>query len=830
MNADDRRPPVTLADAHALDRFVTQRGTEPIDAVYTEVRPRQLRDSLRVFSKHRSLAVAVFLGVLALTILVTWLTQRQYNAGVRLQVARSSPIQLQLKDNVLNLDETERILNGASSFVSTQVQALKSRDLAERVIHLYGLDTNPAFLEPARGPYDLTAVAAKLPDALRPRNFEPAPPADAHTDTAPEPLSESRLLDRYLGYLDVQDVRGTDLIDVRFTTPNAALSAVLAAAHVGAFLEANQEIQLATDSQAVSFLAQQLEQSRGHLAQTETALSQFSSQHPNVAVNQEHELIGKQIGELSTLLTTAEGERVAAQTRYEFLKQRKNQPLDHLFKDSEAIQKLRLALLDIEGQIAALKQRLGPNHSQMTELRRQEAEIRLQLRQEVDSEVAAARAQYNTARMHEDELRRKLTKLEASAIELRNLGGQYELLKGDVESARTLHVSLLRQQADTAVHSELDASKVRIVERPEVPRKPSQPRLIVNLIVGLLVGVLVAVLAVFVRESLDSSVKSSDDLEGLLQLPTLALVPDFAPARPVAARLIDTLRHGEGVAGALATLRQDDRIAGVLATLRQGDVAGVLAALRRGHPVRTNGRVPPGGERRDLVVVQEPASPVAETFRMLRTALLFSSPAAPPQVILVTSAAAGEGKTVTALNLASTLADAGRRVLLIDVDLRHPGCHEVLGARLSPGLSSYLAGGVDLDEVVREVASPRIAFLSAGPPPAHPAELIGSDRMREALALVREHFDFVILDSPPVLPVTDAVLLARLADAVVLVMNGRKSPREFVRRARDQLLHVGGNVIGVVVNNAGHEWGSDYLYQYQRYRRPPMGAAEAPTA
>ena len=279
--------------------------------------------------------------------------------------------------------------------------------------------------------------------------------------------------------------------------------------------------------------------------------------------------------------------------------------------------------------------------------------------------------------------------------------------------------------------------------------------------------------------------KSSEEAEGLLQLPTLAIIPSFGLPRPFGARLRDGLRQGDSVSGLLTTLRRGD--------------------ARNG-----NGAAAPDRPTRDLVVVQKPWSPVAETFRMLRTALLFSSNGAPPpQVILVTSASSGEGKTVTSLNLASTLAATGRRVLLIDVDLRHPRCHDVLGAPLRPGLSSYLAGAADLEQIVREIATPLIAFVAAGPPPANPAELVGSERLSDALALLRKHFDVIVLDSPPVLPVTDAVLLAHLADAVVLVMNGHKTPREVVRRARDQLLQVGANVVGVVVNNAGPDWDSD---------------------
>ncbi len=778
-----------------VDAPSTMRASEPIEAIYSEVPPRQLRDYLRVFFKHRWLAAACFFAIALLAALVTWQTPKEYSASVRLQVARSSPIQLQLKENVLNLDETERILNGASSFVSTQVQALKSRDLAERVIRRYRLDTNPAFLHPGRERNGLAALAAEMPDILLPRNFTPLDPEPLSHDSA-EPETEARMLDRYVGYLDVQDARGTDLIDIRFTTPNPSLSALLAAAHVTAFLEANQEVQLATDSRAMNFLGQQLEQSRDHLAQAETSLSTFASGHPYVALNQEQELIGRQIGEMSSLVTGAEGERIAAETRYEFLKHAKDQPLEHFLDGSEALRRLRLALLDVEGQRAALKVRLGPNHSQMTELRRQAAELRVQLGEEVDQEVAVARARYDAARLKEDELRRKLTKLEATAIEQRNLGAQYNLLKGEVESARSLHESLLRQRAETGVHSELDSSKVRIIERPDVPRGASRPRPIVNMGLGLLGGMLVALFVVFLRESLDNSVKSSDDLQGLVQLPTLAIVPNFALARSSVARRPAPSRNGNGH--------------------RPGGVPA---------PVGKRG----SGNGDGLVMLREPWSPAAESYRHLRTAVLFSTPDQ-PKAILVTSASAGEGKTVTATNLAVAVADAGARVALLDVDLRDPGCHHVLAVDNKRGLSTLLTGHHHLEDVLVKLDTPRLAFVPAGPMPPNPAELVGSQRMATLVEQLRNSYDFVIIDSPPVLPVTDAVILGHFTDAVVLVMNGQKAPRELVRRARDQLAQAGANVIGVVVNNAGLHWGSVYLYHgYDSYRRAPLLVVEEPS-
>jgi polysaccharide biosynthesis transport protein len=788
-------------------RTVAGRGPEPnfIEGEFREVPPRRLRDHLWVIWKHRRLAAACFAGCVAAALIITLLMPRTYSASAQIQVGRTSPIKLQLKDNVLDLDETERILNGSSSFLSTQVEALRSRDVAERAILTFHLAENPAFADTDQSGAALAAVPILLPSFLQPRGLEAAEHADAVLPSPAAGPVDPQLIDRYMSYLTVDDVRGTDLIEVRLTAPDPALAALLTAAHIQAYLGSIKETQVSTDSAARDFLAKQLEESRQRLEDAEGDLTAFANEHPDVAINQEDELVARQIRLLALQVSEAEGRRAQAQSQVEFLGKAKREPLAHVLVGNDAIPKLRLTLLDIQSQQASLKQRLGPNHSQMRELRRQETEVRLQLDHEVRQEIAAAKAKLRAAQLEESETRGRMTALEKKGTLLRSIGGQYEILKTERDNARALHESLLKQKTETAVHSQLTAANMRVIERPEVPRYAASPRKKMNLLIGALAGLGLAIGAAFFRESLDSSVKSSEEAEGLLQLPTLAVIPSFGLPRPLHTRLRDGLRQGDSVSELLAT-------------------------LRRGDATDDTGNAGSDGAKGDLVVVQRPWSPVAETFRMLRTALLFSSNGAPPQVILVTSASSGEGKTVTSLNLASTLADAGRRVLVIDVDLRHPRCHEVLGERPGPGLSSYLAGDVDLEHTVREIASPHIAFIPAGPPPANPAELIGSERMSEVLALLRKHFDVILLDSPPVLPVTDAVLLAHLADAVVLVMNGNKSPRELVRRARDQLLHVGANVVGVVVNNAGPDWDGAYLYDYDRYHQTAMFTGEAPAA
>ncbi len=736
-----------------------------IEAEFTEATPRHLRDYLRLLYKYRSLATGCLALMIGLSTLVTLLTTPLYTSFTQLEVARQSPIQLQLEENVLRVEDNDRNVNGTSSFLATQVAALKSRDLAERVIRTQHLAENQAFLDPGPSRRGLFAASGHLLTMLRPRGWEASPGASGNVGPTAGDVDPA-LIDRYLTYLRVQDVRGTDLIEVRFTTPDPALSAFLAAAHTQAYIEANDEARRATDVTAKEFLGQQIKESREQVEAAEAALARFATEHPNVAVNQEQKTVAQRITDVSTALSRAEEIRLALQGRYDFLTAPTADPLSY-FLDRPGVQKIHLALLDLRADRAGLSERLGPNHPQMSELRRHESELESQLRAEVAQEISGVRSRLESATLREDQLRRKLGHLEEASIALRDLGTRYDLLKNEVETRHALHASLLKQEMETAVNSELTAPNVRVVERPDVSRRPSTPKLPLNLTLGLLAGLVAAGSAVLLCDYFDNSVKSSAEVE-LLQLPMLGTIPNFALARRVSARFgagSDAAKNGNGV-----------------------------------------------GQDPGLIVLHEPRSPAAEAFRALRTAVLFSTPAAPPKVIMVTSAGASEGKTVTSVNLASSLAEGGARVLLVDVDLRRPRCHHVLQVTNERGLSSFLAGQAELESVVQPVEGTSLSFVPAGATPPNPAELVGSARMRDAVEQLRERYDFVILDSPPVLPVTDAVVLGREADGVMLVVKGYDTPRELVRRARDQLLQASVHLLGAVVNNVDLNWGDHYFY------------------
>jgi capsular exopolysaccharide synthesis family protein len=404
-------------------------------------------------------------------------------------------------------------------------------------------------------------------------------------------------------------------------------------------------------------------------------------------------------------------------------------------------------------------------------------------------------ARYDAIRAREGRLRRRLARDERGAGRLRELGVRWELLKGEVDTARALHASLLKQRMDTAVNADLVASNVRVIDRPEVPLRPSRPNAPLNLVIGLAAGLVFGIGTAFARDHLDDSVKGHGDIEEFLHTPTLATIPNFDETAPRAALGMATVR--------------------------------ALVARGRGAAADEAAGPPRPPARTELVVMRAPWSGVAEAFRSMRTAVLFAAPDDPPRVALVTSARPSEGKTVASLNLALVLAQSGARVVLVDADLRHPRAHAALGASNAVGLANVLLGEATLADVTQPVDDLPLLFVPAGPPPPNPSELIGSARMRAALATLRETYDFVVIDTPPVLAVTDAVLLAREADGVILVVKGDETPRELVRRTRDRLIAAGGRLLGVVVNNVRAGW-SDQYGGYAQYGYPATGAAARP--
>src|ERR1700686_1389616 len=349
---------------------------------------------------------------------------------------------------------------------------------------------------------------------------------------------------------------------------------------------------------------------------------------------------------------------------------------------------------------------------------------------------------------------------------------QYNILKRESEADKTLYEGLLTKLKEAGISEGLKSSNLRVVTPAMIPSYPARPAKARNIALAFLVGLVGGIGLALLREYLDNTVKTPDDVETLARLPSLAVVPAF------------------------------------------GDSGGsnkrkfLKGASSNGHEKRI-----------ELVAQHLPKSQMSEAFRALRTALLLSRADKPPQVILVTSALPREGKTTAAENLAVTLAQLGDKTVLVDADLRKPGVGRLLnlGSGKYAGLSSYLAGVSTLDLVtVPHPAIPNLAAIPTGPLPPNPADLLSSHKLADAIVELRTKFKFVVIDSPPIMAATDAVILSVQADGVLLVVRSGETPKEAFTRTRDLLTSVKSRILGVVLN-AVDASAPDYYYSYRYY-------------
>jgi capsular exopolysaccharide synthesis family protein len=418
--------------------------------------------------------------------------------------------------------------------------------------------------------------------------------------------------------------------------------------------------------------------------------------------------------------------------------------------------------------VAELSTQFGPSYPKVEQLNNQMKEIEHQLKLETSKAVDHLKGQYLAALQREDMLRVSFDKQKQEANKLNESAIEYSILKRDLDSNRTLYEGLLEKLKEANFTAGLKSNNFRIIDAARVPTSPSEPNIPRNLSFALVLGLISGIGMAFILENMDNTVRTPEQAQALSALPSLGMIP-----------------HGsKSSSGALSA-------------------AGKRLALA------------PSKEVVELVTQSRPQSQMAESYRALRTSLLLSNLGAPPKVIMVTSARPQEGKTTTSINTAIVLAQKGIRVLLIDADLRRPSVHKTLGMGPRSGLSNVLTGSATIQQTITpSTILPNLFILPAGTPPPNPAELLASSIMRDLLTELRESYDHIVIDTPPTLSVTDAVVLSPRADATILVIRSGQTTKQALRRARDILVQVNAHVAGVLLN-AVDLTSPDYYYYYE---------------
>jgi len=592
----------------------------------------------------------------------------------------------------------------------------------------------------------------------------------ANTPADGESPEQSRAIDRFLENLTVSPIRNSRLVDIRFRLPDPELATRIVNALAKNYIEQNLEYRFVASKEASGWLKDRLDENRKQVEQAEAALQHYREQNDAIPLENRESIIVQKLSDLSAAVTQAKTDRFQKQavyTQLESLRQ-SGDALDSFpaILSNTYIQQQKAYLAQLQSQYTQLSEKLGERHPEIIKVQSAIHMAETKLEGEVAKIVQSVRNEYKASLAKENSLIQELNqqKLEAQGMARKSI--DYSVLERDVQSSKQIYESLLQRAKETGISSELKASNIRIVDRAEQPRSPVAPRKMLNLALALVGGVLLGLTLAFFFEYVDNSIKTPDEIRSYLGLTTLGMVP------------------------------------------------ALNAKTLKGREPLINTGVPPN---------------FAEAFRAMRTNVLFAAAANEgPRTLVITSTGPGEGKTIVAANLAIGFAQAGQRVILIDADMRRPRVHQMFDQPQEPGLSNLMVGHTKPTATICKSSVPGLWLLPAGRIPPNPAELLGSRRFSEFITLLSQHFDSVIIDSPPIMAVTDSAIAASAASGVVFVVGAEMTSRQAAKAAIEQLQNGRPRFLGAVLNRVELERNAYYYSGY--YRREYAQYYQAATA
>jgi capsular exopolysaccharide synthesis family protein len=707
-----------------------------------------------VIHRHYRLIFTIFLLAELVTLAVVLIRTPIYTAVSTIMVERQAPPVLA---SAPTSDQPEAA--GIDTFYSTQYEILKSRTIAARVILALGLENNRYL---AVRPGVVRSFLNYLTSLISPAR--PIHPNDALG-------VPSRIIDAYLEDLTIRPQYATRLVKIAFTSPDPTLSARVANAHVRAYILNGYERHAQSSAEAQRFLERQLVELEKRIEKSEADLNNYRRARGilNLSLDEKDEIVSQRLTQLNHNLVDAEAQRIALQADVETIR---NNDYDELpaVVSSVLIQNLKAESTRLQGQYANLANQFTPDFPQVAQLRAQVDEVKRREQREINEVVNSIKSKYRSALNRETELRQDFEQEKAHAMSLKDASLREVILTREVDTNRALYQSVLERIKVLGLASESQVTNVSVIDPAETPLIPSSPKKKLSLVLSGFLALLVGIATAFMIARSDNALKTSDDVQRYLGLPNLATVVHIA-----------------------------------------SDNQPALSARKFLSLPWKNGHKPGEYATPQLPPTWSPFAAASEAYRAIRTGILLSRAEKPPRTILFSSATAGEGKSFTVINSAIVFAQMLDRVLLIDADLRRPRCHEILNRNEHPGLTEVLTGSKKLEAAIQPTGVNGLHLLSAGELPPNPTELLGSKKMAEVLAAAASSYQHVLIDSAPLLPVSDSVILSTLVEGVVLVASGQTA-RPLVRSACSRLAQVGAEILGVVLNNIDRH--DQYYYNY----------------
>ncbi|MGH9729315.1 MAG: GumC family protein [Candidatus Acidiferrales bacterium] len=717
-----------------------------------DTRTANLRAYWRIIEKRRWTIASVFAAVFTVVLIATVKEKPVYEAQALVEIEQANP-------NIVSVQELFQSTNATDNYLETQYKILQSDSLARDVIRQLHLDQASEFN---------SGKAQRVQGVNMEAGIELAKlPTDAGHEQA--------VLERFKERLSVSPVQRSALVRLSFDSRDPQLAANAVNTMAESYIQENLETRWQATQKASAWMGSQLVGLKAKLEKSEDDLQQYAQGNGLLYLEsdkgQTENIVDERLRQLQDELTQAQADRYQKESIYKLAEGGDYGALPGVF-DNKLTQDLTDRLADLERQQAELAPEFKAGYPKMKEVQSQIERTKQLLAQERaeatrhigDEYFAAVRREVLVNQAFEEQRR------EANVVAGKSV--QYSILRREVDTNKQLYDGLLQRLKEAGVSAGLKASNIRVVDAAVPPTSPVRPRVALNLVLGLALGLAGGVALAFAQERVDNTLKSPEDIEDFLQMPALGAIPsrrDIARGRN---------GHGRALPERCVAARDD----------------GQLVAFEGFERKVRNGWI-----RVDAESLER--SDVCEAFCGLRTSVLLSTAGRPPRSLAIISAEPREGKTTICGNLGITLAQLGKRVLIIDGDMRRPNIHDFFHVRDGAGLVNYLAGGEDWRELVQPTGSKGLDCLICGPAPPNPSELLSSDRMQTLVREAMTEYNFVLVDSPPLLDVTDGRILTTLVEGSVLVIRGGATSRESVQRAQMYLRDVGAHLIGAVLND-----------------------------
>lgn len=644
-------------------------------------------------------------------------------------------------------------------FHQTQTEIIKSEEVARQIVGNLQLDKRykKYFIEDE--PQEKSFIS-ELVKTVR-ESIEFLLPKGEENELAEEKLSDADIITDIVGEaIDVVPVPETKIVTVTFEHKNPAIAKLVANAAVQAYKDVTLDIKLSATNYELQWMNEKAGEERRKLEQAETALQKYKRDNDLVTVENRLTVIPQKLNQINQEFTRAQTERRELEEVYQQIMDAGDDMSQlqriPVFADNQVLQTIREKIFRAKQNIEELSKKYGYKHPRMINAKDELKILQNEMKFEVDRTIASTRNSYKLAQKKERNLKDLLTETKTELLNVNEKFVQLSIMQREVDTNRVLYDALTSSIKKTGVTEQAQSVNIWMVRRAEIPEFPSSPNTKRALALGLILGLALGGGMAFFLEYLDNTVKSDKDLSSRFDLTVL----------------------------------------------------GTIKQLKKKK------------EEIESFIVHQPLSPLAESYRLIRSNLLLSSAEKPPQTVLVTSMGEQEGKTSTTINIARVLSQDGKKVVIIDCDLRKPRVHKVFGMKNSDGLSSYLTGNLE-SNLLHNIPGENIKVITSGPIPPNPAELLNSQKMRTLIEKMAGMFDFILIDSPPVQRVTDSLVVSQVVDGTIVVVKAGKTTNEMLASGMKKLRDVNAHCLGFVLNgmkegDAGGGYYSGYNTYYAR--------------